>query len=364
MKTPHDTSARPLRSDSGSHPDWIVGLEDPILVTGAGGFIGSRVVAELLRRGFGEVRAFVRNSENARKALGGPADASQKNLRLIEGNLLSQEDCKKAVEGVSVIYHLAAGVGDKSYAGAFLNSVVTTRNLLDAAIASGSLKRFVNVSSLGVYTNRSLPRGAPLDETSQLEPHYIERGEAYLYGKIKQEELVCDYGRRYGLSYVILRPGAVFGPGKKAITGRVGIDTFGIFLHLGGSNKIPFTYVENCAEAIVLAGLKQGVDGEAFNVVDDELPTSRDFLRLYKKKVGSFFSLPVPYPLFHVFCLMWETYSRWSQGQLPPAFNRYRCAADWKGNHYSNRKLKEMLGWEPRIPMHVALERYFDFVRS
>ncbi len=364
MTTPHNTPARPFRSNSSSHPDWIVGLEDPVLVTGAGGFIGSRVVAELLRRGFGEVRAFVRNMENARKALGGLAEASQKNLRLIEGNLLSREDCKKAVEGISVIYHLAAGVGDKSYTGAFLNSVVTTRNLLDAAITSGSLKRFVNVSSLGVYTNRSLPRGAILDETCQLEPHYIERGEAYLYGKIKQEELVCDYGRRYGLSYVILRPGAVFGPGKKAITGRVGIDTFGIFLHLGGSNKIPFTYVENCAEAIVLAGLKEGVDGEVFNVVDDELPTSRDFLRLYKKKVGSFFSLPVPHPLFHVFCVMWETYSRWSKGQLPPAFNRYRCAADWKGNRYSNRKLKEMLGWEPRIPMHVALEQYLDFIRS
>ena len=58
---------------------------------------------------------------------------------------------------------------------------------------------------------------------------------------------------------------------------------FGIFLHLGGSNPIPFTYVDNCADAIVLAGLTPGVDGEVFNVVDDNLPTSRQFLRLYKQ---------------------------------------------------------------------------------
>ena len=56
---------------------------------------------------------------------------------------------------------------------------------------------------------------------------------------------------------MIVRPGYVYGQGKSAITGRVGIGSFGIFLHLGGGNRIPLTYVENCADAIVLAGLKK-----------------------------------------------------------------------------------------------------------
>ena len=51
----------------------------------------------------------------------------------------------------------------------------------------------------------------------------------------------------------------------------MGIDTFGFFIHLGGSNQLPLTDVDNCAEAVVLAGLKPGVDGEIFNVVDDDL---------------------------------------------------------------------------------------------
>ena len=67
--------------------------------------------------------------------------------------------------------------------------------------------------------------------------------------------MVIEYGQKFGIPYVIVRPGVVYGPGKVNISNRVGIGTFGIFLHLGGSNEIPLTYVDNCAEAIALAGL-------------------------------------------------------------------------------------------------------------
>src|SRR5439155_22055660 len=112
--------------------------------------------------------------------------------------------------------------------------------------------------------------------------------------KVRQDELILEYQKRKGIRCVILRPGTVYGPGKSGITGRVGIGTFGIFLHLGGFNTLPLTYVENCAEAIVLAGLKPGIDGEIFNVVDDELPSSRGLLRMYKANVKSFKSIYVP----------------------------------------------------------------------
>ena len=196
----------------------------------------------------------------------------------MKGIYLSRDDCEKAAKGAYVIYHLAAG-SEKSFAGAYMNSVVTTRNLLDVVVHHHCLKRFVNVSSFCVYSNINMKRGRLLDETCGVETRPEQRGEAYCYGKVKQEELIIEYSKKYGLPYVILRPGAVFGPGKKEITGRVGIGTFGIFLHLGGSNRIPFTYVDNCAEAIVLAGLKEGIDGEVFNIVDNQLPTSREFLK-------------------------------------------------------------------------------------
>jgi len=82
-------------------------------------------------------------------------------VEVLKGNLLSREDCKRAAENVPVVYHLAAGI-DKSFPRAYMNSVLTTRNLLDALLQAGTLKRFVNISSFAVYSNRNLKRGAEI----------------------------------------------------------------------------------------------------------------------------------------------------------------------------------------------------------
>ncbi len=344
-------------------PDILKDSDDAILVTGAAGFIGRRVVANLLERGFRNVRCFTRRP-------GAPAQfdaARDRNLpaaEFIHGNLLSMEDCQAAVRNVKVIYHLAAGGGDKSFADAYLNSVVTTRNLLEASLADGSLRRFVNVSSFAVYSNRNKISGNLLDESSPIEERPERRGDAYCYAKIKQDELVMEYGKKRGLPYVLLRPGAVYGPGKRAITGRVGIGTFGLYLHLGGFNTIPFSFVDNCAEAIVLAGLKPGVDGQIINVVDDDLPASLEFLRMFKQNAIPFRSLYLPKWASYLFCYLWERYSDRSQGQLPPVFNRWRWHAEWKGSHYSNQRLKQCLGWRQKVSSAEGMKLYFEDCRQ
>jgi nucleoside-diphosphate-sugar epimerase len=335
----------------------IAHRDDRILVTGSNGFIGAKVVETLLDHGFANLRCFIRPSsrlDRLEKALN--RFDSGKNVELITGDLLSRDDCRKAAEGVSIIYHLAAGM-EKSFAGAFMNSALTSRNLMDAFLQFGQPKRFVNISSFAVYSNLSLKRGAVLDETCPLEEAPQERFDAYGFGKLKQEELVREYGEKYKLPYVILRLGYVFGPGKRELNGRVGINTFGFFIQVGGSH-LPLTFVDNCAEAIVLAGLQPGIDGEIFNVVDDEMLTSRQFLRAYKKRVKPFFSVRVPCSLANGLCLLWEKYSKWSKNQLPPAFNRRRCSAEWKPMRYSNQKLKDRLGWKPSIPMEQAMEAF------
>jgi nucleoside-diphosphate-sugar epimerase len=344
---------------------FAVCAEDPILVTGAAGFLGRRVVASLLNHGFRSVRCFARPSSKiaSLEALySGCSDGAR--AQLILGNLLSPDDCTSAVQDVKVIFHLAAGAGEKSFPDAFMNSVVTTRNLLEASLKHNCLVRFVNVSSFAVYTNANKPRRRVLDESCPVEMRPDLRGDAYAFAKVKQDEILTEYSHRFGIPYVIVRPGYVFGPGKQAITGRVGIDTFGMFLHLGGSNRIPFTYVDNCADAIVLAGLTKGVDGEVFNVVDDNLPSSRQFLRLYKKNVKRFRSLYLPHFVSYTLCYLWEWYSNWSEGQLPLAFNRRRWHVDWKKTRYSNEKLKRLVGWTPVVSMTEGLKRYFEGCRN
>jgi nucleoside-diphosphate-sugar epimerase len=335
--------------------EYIALGSDRILVTGSNGFIGSKVVEKLLEYGFTNLRCFVRPSsrlDRLEKALS--RFNAGKNVEFVKGDLLSLEDCAKAAEGVLIIYHLAAGM-EKSFAGAFMNSALGTRNLMDAFLKVGKPTRFVNVSSFAVYSTVSLKRGDLLDETCPLEDAPQERFDPYGFGKLKQEELVKEYGLKYQLPYVILRPGYVFGPGKRELNSRVGIGTFGFLIQVNGSQSLPLTFVDNCAEAIVLAGLRANVDGEIFNVVDDELLTGRQFLNAYKKRVISFRSIRIPYLAGYGLCSLWEKYSKWSKNQLPPAFNRRRCAAEWKDNRYSNEKLRQRLSWKPRVPMKQAL---------
>jgi nucleoside-diphosphate-sugar epimerase len=89
---------------------------------------------------------------------------------------------------------------------------------MDAFLECGDPRRFVNVSSFAVYSNLKLERGAILDEASPLEDSPQDRYDAYAFGKLKQEELVREYGERRGLPFAILRPGTVFGPGKTDLT--------------------------------------------------------------------------------------------------------------------------------------------------
>lgn len=344
--------------------DSIAGRDDLILVTGATGFIGSRLVVRLLDLGFRNLRCFARPSSRMTRIealCGARPDGSR--VEIVKGNLLSPEDCSAATKDATLIFHLAAGTGEKSFPDAFMNSAVTTRNLLDSSLQYKCLRRIVSVSSFAVYTNRKKPRWRLLDESCPIERH-PERRDAYIFAKVKQDEIVTEYGKRFGIPYVIVRPGYVYGPGKKAITGRVGIGTFGVFLHLGGSNRIPFTYVDNCAEAIALAGLKKGIDGEVFNVVDDDLPSSWQFLRQYKRNVRRFKSIYLPHAVSYVLCHLWERYSTWSEGQLPPTFNRAEWHAYWKKTFYSNEKLKAQVGWTPRVPTAEGLRRYFEACRE
>jgi nucleoside-diphosphate-sugar epimerase len=343
----------------------IIRSDEPVLITGATGFIGLRLTARLLDLGFRHVRCLVRPTGNVRELEELAAGAGfGARLEIVRGNLLSPKDCGTVTSDVAVIYHLATSRDGRSYPDSFLNSVVTTRNLLDAANRQKCLKRFVNVSSLAVYANTAKPGGRVLDETCPVDRQPQARGDAYCFSKVRQDELVEQYGREFGVPYVIVRPGYVYGPGKAGLSSRVGIDTFGVFLHLGGANRIPLTYVDNCADAIALSGVRAAIEKEVFNITDDDLPSSRRLLSLYKANVRSFRSLYVPHSVSYALCYLWERYSAWSEGQLPPVFNRPHWHVYWKKTEYTNRKLKEKLGWTPRVSMSEGLRRYFDGCRE
>jgi nucleoside-diphosphate-sugar epimerase len=110
--------------------------------------------------------------------------------------------------------------------------------------------------------------------------------------------------------------------------------------------------------------LTPGIDGEVFNVVDDDLPSSRQFLGLYKRNVRRFRSIYLPHPVSYALAALWERYSDWSEGQLPPVFTRSSWQAYWGRTRYTNEKVKTRLGWTPRVSTSEALRRYFQSCRE
>jgi len=222
--------------------------------------------------------------------------------------------------------------------------------------------RVVLVSSFGVYGVVPLGRGARVDETTPLEDH-PELRDVYSHSKLRQEQLFWEYQKKDGFELVVLRPGVIYGPGGGAFSSRVGLQIGPVFFHFGGSNLLPLTYVVNCAEAIVVAAGHSDSAGQVYNVHDDEIPTASRYLREYKKRVKRIRSIRLPYFATRILARSLEAYHRRSEGQLPAIITRYKAAAMWGGNRFSNAKL-HALGWRQIVSTNDAMAQTFDFLKN
>jgi nucleoside-diphosphate-sugar epimerase len=331
-----------------------------VLVTGASGFLGTALVERLLARGESHVRCFLRPGSRRERLTRLGLDAADARVELFEGSLTSAASVNEALEGVDCVFHLAAAMRG-SPSDIFMNTVVASSHLLRALSTRPSVKT-VLVSSLAVYGVSSLPRGQLVDEATPLESH-PEWRDPYSHAKIRQERLFWEQRERLGHPMVVLRPGVIYGPGGTALPSRVRIQFPGLFLHLGGRNTLPLSYLDNCAEAIVIAARHPQADGEAYNVIDDDLPSSREYLRRYRREVRRLRMLAVPYSMLVLISRAVAAYHRYSRGQLPAFFTPYRTAASWKGNSFSNAKLKSV-GWQPLVPTVEGLSRTFAYLKS
>jgi len=329
-----------------------------VLVTGANGFLGRSLVERLLRHGFNDIRCAVRPGKDTIELRRFGERFRSANVNLCVGDLRSREYARRAVDGTDVVYHLAAGMRG-SAADLCQNTVVSSRNMLEAMVSSGSA-RVVLVSSFAVYGTSDLESGSLIDETTPLEEH-PERRDLYAFSKIRQERLFWEYRRQYGIPLIVIRPGVVYGPGGVAMSTRVGIRMFGVLFNFGRKNLLPLTYVDNCAEAIVVAG-KQN-DGDVFNVVDDDLVTANEFLDLYRRRVENVRYVPIPYFMTMTISRMVAWYHVHSNGQLPDVLTPYKSANIWKGYKFDNSKMKSA-GWQPVISTSEGLERFWSYWRD
>lgn len=333
-----------------------------ILVTGSNGFLGAALVRRLCERGERRtIRCLHRPGSDLRRLDAVRAAFPGAAIELVAGNLTAPADCAAAVRDVDVVLHVAAAMSGPA-AEMFLNTVVATRNLLDAVIATGRPIRTVLVSSFGVYGMGGTPEGTVVTEDAPLEVQ-PERRDVYSHVKLRQEQLCREYRERHGVRLTILRPGVIYGPSGPAISGRVGLRVFGIFLHLGRRNRLPLTFVDNCADALLVAAESPAAEGQTYNVVDDDIPTAREYLSRYRREVERLRVVSLPMWATRLLSRAVAWYNRWSRGQLPAILTPYKTEALWRSFRYDNSKLKS-LGWRAAVPTEEGIRRTFAALRA
>ncbi|MEJ2359516.1 MAG: NAD-dependent epimerase/dehydratase family protein, partial [Deinococcales bacterium] len=209
-----------------------------VLVTGATGFTGSFVAERLVREGV-QVRALVR-----RKGALVPDAAT------VVGDLRDPAGLAAAVEGVDAVVHCAVAYRLDIEEARRL-TVEGTRALAEAALTAGC-RRFVHLSSISVYAIDGLD---VVDENSPLLGPERAEQDPYGVSKAEAEHALADVSER-GLATVILRPPAILGPHLRcgwAVRVAADVARGALGYHGDGREQLPYVYVENLADAVLLA---------------------------------------------------------------------------------------------------------------
>lgn len=318
-----------------------------LFVTGASGFVGKAVVRSACERGH-EVLALVRGTslERARSELPG-------SVTLVAGDIRYDNGWTDRLSGCDAVLHLAASFGDAD--DQWATTVVGTEILL-AGMKRQAVRRLVLVSTFSVYDYAALAPGSTLDESSPVETDGANR-DAYAQTKLWQERLVTEAD----LDTTIVRPGAVFGEGKLWSGGFVSEVGGHIGIAIGPGVAQKLTYVENCAEAIVLAAEVDAAIGEVMNIVDDDLPSQRKYATAMRAAGFDLPpGLPVPYRLARLLADLATVVNDKGLGgraKYPEFLVPERLDARFKPLSYSNAKAKRVLGWTPRVGLDEALKR-------
>jgi dTDP-glucose 4,6-dehydratase len=257
-----------------------------VLVTGAGGFIGSHLVEALLDRG-AKVRALVRYKSDG--GIGNlqflPAEARAA-VQVAHGDLTDAESVMRLVTDCDAIFHLGALVAIP-YSYSAPRSYVTTNidgtlNILEAA-RSCETPCLVHASTSEVYGSA---RYVPMDEA-----HPLHAQSPYAATKIAADKLVESYVDSFGVKAVILRPFNTFGPRQSAravIPAIIGQALgSGPVIRLGATAPIrDLTYVTDTVAGFMAAAVANGIWGGCYNLGTGTGIAIGDLARLILREMG------------------------------------------------------------------------------
>lgn len=241
-----------------------------VLVTGATGFIGGRLVESLQEEGVA-VRVLVRNLSRL-------ARLARFDIEVARGDVTDAAAVERAARQCDVLVNCAYGSdGSAKYQGQV--NVDGARNIIRAAVESGA-ERVVHVSTVSVYG--LVPEGT-IDESVRRRP----LSDVYSKTKAAGEELALAMAAR-GAPVTVVEPTVVYGPFAPAWTVNVldQLSTHRVMLIDGGQGICNPVYVDDLIDALLLAAVNPAAIGEAFLISGPEAVTWRRFYGRYEKMLG------------------------------------------------------------------------------
>ncbi|MEJ5223390.1 MAG: GDP-mannose 4,6-dehydratase [Anaerolineales bacterium] len=310
-----------------------------VLVTGAGGFIGSHLVERLVSLG-ASVRAFVRyNSRGDVGLLSVINPQARAAVEIVSGDLRDPLAMDQAVKGCDVVFHLGALIAiPYSYLHPYEvaeTNVMGTLNVLNACRERG-VARLVHTSTSEVY---GTARYAPIDE-----PHPLQGQSPYSASKIGADKLVESFHLSFGLPTVTVRPFNTFGPRQSAraviptiITQALANDV----IRLGSLETTrDFTFVDDTVEGFICAAQAEGVEGLTVNLGTGREVTIGELAQQIIERVGTTARIEL------------------DPARLRPADSEVmRLISD-------NTLARQRLGWSPKVPLETGLDRTIAWIRS
>jgi dihydroflavonol-4-reductase len=314
-----------------------------VLITGAGGFIGSHLVDSQLAQGH-DVRAVDLHLDLLQHQSANP------HLETFHGDITDEKLVKQLVDGIDIVYHLASAHLDVSLSDEHYRrvNVGATLSLLEAARQAG-VKRFVHCSSVGVIGDVENP---PADETTDCHPTNI-----YERTKLEGEREALAYSRRTNFPVVVMRPAWVYGSRCPRTAKLMRTISKGRFFFFGaGQNMRHPVYISDAVKGLELCASAEGVNGEVFIIAGENAVPVAELVNVMSKELGvrsPKLHLPIAlgllggYSLEMAFKLI---------GKQPP-FSRRSVDFFLKHNAYDIGKAKRMLGYQPQTDLRMGLQK-------
>jgi nucleoside-diphosphate-sugar epimerase len=243
-----------------------------VLVTGGTGFVGSRLVENLVLEQQAHVRVLVRNFSTASRLARFPVE-------MLAGDITDESAVHKAVQGCDFVFHCAHDARLGRDQQKFM-AVQGTKNISEAVLQAG-VRQMVHVSTVSVYG--STPDG-DLTETVPWQPS----DHSYIQAKRSAEQLVLDLHREKGLPVVVLQPTMIYGPYSKGWT-LIPINdlkTGLVPLVNGGQGYCNPVYIDDVVDAMILAATQPGVQGEVFLISGKEPVSWKVFYNAFEAALG------------------------------------------------------------------------------